>query len=244
MRFYAVASLLAAAPLAFVASAAPALTAQSSEAAQSAAELAKLVHPVELAVATAAEGADRYLVTEMLKQPEFAALEKQYPGIMAAMYQAGRPFMLQVERRNAGRAQQALAALYQAELTSAEIEAVRRFFSTATGQKIIRGMFNPAGIKDVAEVVARNPDADVGVGTLSAIQAQNAERLAATATAEDEKVAAEFMSSPVGVKMQKLVPAMQARMAEIVNEPHNDLQGEIDSAMEAAATRFIEAARK
>ncbi len=244
MRFLAALCLLAAAPIALSAAAAPASAGQAADAARSAAELAKLVHPIDLAVATAAEGADRYLLAEMLKQPNFADLEKQYPGIMAAMYQAGRPLMLEVERRNAGRVQEVLAAFYQAELTAAEIDAIRGFFSSATGQKITRGMFNPAGIKGVAEVVARDPEAPVAVDTLAAIQTQIAERMAASVTAEDTQIAARFMSTAAGAKMQDLVPRMQAKMAQIVNESHPDLQGQIDSAMETAAKRFIEAAAK
>jgi hypothetical protein len=244
MRIFAALSLAIAAPPAFAAALSPASGAQPSEAARSAAELAKLVHPIELAVATAAEGSDRYLVQAMLKQPAFADMEKQYPGIMATMYQAGRPFMLEVERRNAHKVQQVLAELYQAELSINDLGAIRRFFSTGTGQKIVRGMFNPVSVKHTADVIARDPEADVSAGVLAGIQERTARQMAATMTAEDEKNADEFLRSSAGAKMKALTPQVQARVAQVVNTEDPELQSQIDSAMLAAAERFMAAGKK
>ena len=238
------AALAIAASLTFAAAPAPAFSVQAADAGRSAAELAKLVHPIELSVASETEGSDRYLVQAMLKQPAMADLDRQYPGITAAMYQAGRPFMIEVARRGAQKVQRGLAALYQAELTLAEIEQARRFFSSATGQMIIRGMFDPAGVEDIAEAVARDPEADIEVQTLSNLQTETAQRMAATATAEDETAAAAFVNSPVGAKLQALRPRVQTLIARIANSEEPDLQQQMESAMNAAAERFMARSNK
>ena len=203
------------------------------------------MHSVEAAVAAATEGADRYLVRSMLEQqPDLAALERDHAGIVAAMYQAGRPLIIEIERRNAVKVQKTLAAIYQNELTVADMEAARRFFSSDTGKKILRGMFDPAAVKNMVEIAARNPEAKLEAQTLSRVQMQTALTMAAGLSEEDERNSAAFLATSSGTKMHALTPRVQAKVLEIVNSPDPDLQAQLESTMEAAALRFIERPKK
>ena len=231
--------LALAAPFAFAAAPAAAAVVQAAEPGQQARALAALVHPVELAVATATEGSDRYFVQAMLKNADIAALEKQHPGILEIMYKAARPFMIEAERRNAVKAQEMLTALYLKELAAEDLPTLHRFFASPTGQKVIRGMFNPKSIQHTAEAIAADPTGDVKAETLLVGQAQAVGRMAAGLTAEDEKVAAELLKTPTGARWHTLTPKVHAMMLDIVNADHPDLQVQVDAAMEAAATAFM-----
>lgn len=241
MRALLALSLALAAPLLPVAS--PAAAAQAGDAEKQARALAQLVHPLELAVATATEGADRYFVASMVKNPDIAPMEKDYPGIMEVMYRAARPFLVEAERRNAKLAQDKLTALYLKELSVEDMGTLHRFFSSPTGQKIVRGMFDPAGIQHTTEAVAANPEADIKAETLIEGQAQAVGRMVAGMTPEDEKVAAALLRTPAGRNWHAMTPKVQAMMVELVNTDYPDIQAQVNAAMEAAANRVMAMAK-
>lgn len=232
--------LALAAPLAPTPAAAAAL--EASDTARAAQALAELVHPLELAVATATEGSDRYFVASMIKNADVAALEKEYPGITEAMYRSARPFLIEAERRNAAKTQEMLAALYVRELNAADIATLQTFFTSPTGHKVIREMFNPIAVKHTAEAIAADPEADIKAETLIVGQAQAVGRMVAALTADDEKVAAALLETPAGKKWHALTPKVQAMSVELVNTDHPDIQAKVDAAMQTAADRFMAAA--
>ena len=206
--------------------------------ADAAAALAREIHPIELAVATGVEGIDRFLVAAMLKQPEIAEMEKQHPGIVKAMYAAARPFMVEGERHNAVKVQEALAELYRSQFSVEEQRQLLAFYSSASGRKIVRGMFNVEALSNTMDAIASDPQSGITSETAIVTQAQALGHLAAVLTPEDEKAAADFMATAAGKKLNGLTGKVRALVLGIVNAENPQLQAKVNAAMGAVYEQY------
>lgn len=206
--------------------------------------LARLVHPQELALATGIKAADDYLVPSLLKQPDIADMEAEYPGIVKTMYVAARPILIEIEQENVARMQTSLSRLYLAELSLGEIEEISRFFAEPTGRKVVRGMFNSNAMQNSMEAIAAAPDAPISIESIRENQVRAAVEMAAGMNEEDERTAGAFLATSAGKKFGELGPRARAIAAEIVNAPQPKLQARVDAAMLEAAESFMVAEAK
>jgi hypothetical protein len=136
-----------AAALAFAAPASPAssqpppsnVTAKISQA--TAAALARTVAPAEITIAAEIDQARKAILSLPTLDDDARQLEGQYPGIYAAMWAAIEPEIRRSTEADYPAYWAALEQMYLARLTEQEAQAVLTFFRSATGQKLLRGMY-------------------------------------------------------------------------------------------------------
>jgi hypothetical protein len=180
-------ALLTAAAMATAAAYAPAAGAQAPVAASApqtdspALLLARLVVPLEAFIAAELELAR----AGILKLPELdkdaEALEKEYPGVHAAMWTAMEPEMRVYLNADVPNLWKSLVGVYEEMLSPREIRALRDFYATPTGQRMIHNN----GAKSDPTALLQAAIAGTGL-TPEAFNKSNAEARAAFAKTVSE----------------------------------------------------------
>ncbi len=116
-----------------------------------AAELARIVAPIEIMLPAELEQARKVIVTLPTVDEDARQLEQDYPGLYAALWTAVEPEMRRATAASYPGYWAALEQIYVARLTENEAQAVMTFFKSPTGQKLIRNMY---GNFDAAPMVA------------------------------------------------------------------------------------------
>ena len=165
-----------AAALALAAPASPAAPAPNSPAQASvavskatAATLARTVAPADITIALEVDHARKAILALPTIDEDARELEAEFPGIYAAMWAAIEPEVRRSTEAESPSYWAALENMYLARLSAQEAQAVLAFFRSATGQKLLRGMY---GAMDTGPMLAEMVKTDSA--TIDAKQMQSA----------------------------------------------------------------------
>jgi hypothetical protein len=165
-----------AAALALAAPASPAVPAPNTPAQASvavskatAATLARTVAPADITIALEVDHARKAILALPTIDEDARQLEAEFPGIYAAMWAAIEPEVRRSTEADYPSYWAALENMYLARLSEQEAQAVLAFFRSATGQKLLRGMY---GAMDTGPMLAEMVKTDSA--TIDAKQMQSA----------------------------------------------------------------------
>jgi len=171
-----------------------------------------------------------WMVKELAKNPDMAAVEAAYPGVTEKLRAAFRPIMTGYSQRVKLAYRPRMVALFQAELTEAEAAEVAEFYASPIGHRLV------AGIVD-----SYRPDAVLGtLGTDQRVDAADVEQDLNSATAgmlhglsaaETAELYRELAARPAVAKLVPVVPRIAALRAEMEEEP---MTAKEEAAIEAA----------
>lgn len=174
--------------------------------------------------------------------PELAALEKEHPGIALEIAKAMLPIINRSARERLPQLWDRQAALYSRHFSAAELDKLIAFYSSPTGIKLIRVMFEKLQPRRMLEEAKKSEDFTFsGSAAVADIRAA-APGVAEAMNAEDQRVLLALMATGLLPKLQKLGPETQQITITWMNEsaPWEDAEAEkavvkiIDSRMEAS----------
>lgn len=171
MPSIALAAALALAAPASPAAPSPATPAQAPAAVSkaTAASLARTVAPADITIALEVDHARKAILALPTIDEDARELEAEFPGIYAAMWAAIEPEVRRSTEADYPSYWAALENMYLARLSEQEAQAVLAFFRSATGQKLLRGMY---GAMDTGPMLAEMVKTDSA--TIDAKQMQSA----------------------------------------------------------------------
>lgn len=171
MPSIALAAALALAAPASPAAPSPATPAQAPAAVSkaTAASLARTVAPADITIALEVDHARKAILALPTIDEDARELEAEFPGIYAAMWAAIEPEVRRSTEAEYPSYWAALENMYLARLSEQEAQAVLTFFRSATGQKLLRGMY---GAMDTGPMLAEMVKTDSA--TIDAKQMQSA----------------------------------------------------------------------
>jgi hypothetical protein len=171
MPTIALAAALALAAPASPAAQAPNTPSQASAAVSkaTAASLARTVAPADITIALEVDHARKAILALPTIDEDAGQLEAEFPGIYAAMWTAIEPEVRRSTEADYPSYWAALENMYLARLSEQEAQAVLTFFRSATGQKLLRGMY---GAMDTGPMLAEMVKTDSA--TIDAKQMQSA----------------------------------------------------------------------
>jgi hypothetical protein len=134
-----------------------------------AASLARTVAPADITIALEVDHARKAILALPTIDEDARQLEAEFPGIYAAMWAAIEPEVRRSTEVDYPSYWAALENMYLARLSEQEAQAVLAFFRSATGQKLLRGMY---GAMDTGPMLAEMVKSDSA--TIDAKQMQSA----------------------------------------------------------------------
>ena len=225
---------------------APAATTATPAAALGDAEHIKLAN--ELTGVLNSEALLRAQVSKMLDDtlpktfaasPDFAALEREHPGVTKAMTDAMRPIILSGTLTRLPTLTARLAPLYAQSFTTAELHVLLDFYTSPTGMRVIKAMGEGADFSRLlGDMVANNSSTVTTEGVRAGIQSGAAEVIR-TATPEDIKAMMALAATDTGKKMRELAPKIQAASVAWGSEPDPELDAQLESAVKDAVTKYL-----
>jgi hypothetical protein len=173
-------------------------------------ELAKLQAPSERIQKQVAFMVDNTLRKSLSKDPVFVDLEVEYPGIVDAVVQGLRSPMLRAYDAKLPLLWDKMAALYTANLTPADMDAVVAFASSPAGKRYAEALERNASMTATFEAArtAGTNDATVSAAAkreqIAMINKANSE-----ITSADRIAIFRFENSVAGTKLVKMIQKMQ-----------------------------------
>ena len=201
--------------------------------------LAEVAPPRGLYVAREVETARRMLLGVLARDPDMAALEADHPGLSKAIWGA-----VEAETRTYAEASLAeyralLAGVYDRRLSSAELRGLSRFYTTPTGQKIVRAMYQPASVDGLVGDLVRDPDGKISQKTANAMDRAARARAESSVTAADAPALAELTRTISLAKLDSLGEEVTRVTLDWSNRPDPEFEARIERLMIEAVERFL-----
>lgn len=212
--------------------------AQASPVREDAVELARLLNPSDTLIGLAGRSFDDAFDKGMASNGGSDALEKAYPGIVAALRQAVRETTLADLRADMPSLHQRYARFFASNFTAPETAELLRFYRSPTGAKIIQAKFASLDVSNLTDRLAENPDAKLSAEDMKAMSDGAVPGALKDMSADDIKSLIAFGLLPVGRKLKSLAPQMAQIEAEIANEPDPQLDAAIEEATRKVYERF------
>lgn len=229
--------LAVAAPIS-VAAQPPATAAADAEHEKIAGELTRVLNSEDLMRAQIGKMLDDTLPKTFAASPDFAAMEREHPGITRAVIEAMRPIILNgtLARRPALTAR--LTPIYSRPFTTAELRTLLDFYTSPAGQRVIKAMGEGADFSRLLSDMIANNGTATTEGVRAGIQSGTAEVIR-TATPEDIRTMEALFATSLGAKMRAVSPQVQAQSIAWGNEPDPELDAQVESAVKDAITRYL-----
>lgn len=176
-------------------------------------------------------------VQQMAEDPDIKFVESAYPGTIQAAVDGIRPLMLKAAYRFMPRYRADLSQLYQDNLTTAEALEAADFFRTPEMQAfMLSANRNVRFERSTSALLAERDasDADVRADLRSA-----AVRTADETTPAQRRMLADFMASPLGIKLAALNSQKAAIGTKWFNHSDPELEREIELATADAIIEHI-----
>jgi hypothetical protein len=202
-------------------------------------KLAQVVQRRELVIAQTVQVFDEQIVDSLLANPDLKKLDTDHPGIVAAMWEAAKPILIEDLGNSLPDLWNALAAVYAKGLTSGQIDAVTVFFESPVGQKFLVGMNSRVDIDPMIRDALRPGGGEIGRGAyLQSIDGAAKSTFEAMSPAEREALGRFFLSAP-GAAFARLGPEATRVGVEWMNRSDPESDARVDAAMEAAMEKFL-----
>lgn len=207
-------------------------------------ELAKLLLPAEVFRAQSA-GIYAALVDTLLADHDDAVLEREHPGISAAISFAATTALRQAALARLPQLWERLGAVYTAALTEEEIKQALAFYRSPTGEWLLQQMRVGADLASLNRERLANPSREVVAVDLDHSREEAQQSLAATMTPEQQTALTAFVYSPLGKKIRDLKPTLRAIQLQWANAPSEGLREQLEAVVKDTTVKFIaaEAAR-
>lgn len=228
--------LLSASPLHAQAAPAPIANSESERAALA---LAEIVAPSELLVPMEIAFARQGLVIGFEADADAKQLTKEYPGLVEAIWAAIEPEVRRSTIADQPRFHALLAKVYAARLTVPEIESMRRFYATPTGQKMIRSLHENIDPTPALAEAARAGDAHISEQSLAAMRGKAAAKAIKTIGPEDEAALEQLIRAAPMAKLQAVAKETQQLTADWVNKEDPEFDASLDELIEAAVEKHL-----
>jgi hypothetical protein len=220
-----------------VAQAQPA-SAQSEVVREDALELARLLNPPEPLIKLAGRSFDEAFDKGMASEGGSEALEKAYPGIIAALRQTIRDLTLADLKADMPAVHQRYARFFASNFTAAETAELLRFYRSPTGTKVIQAKFDNINVSNLSDRFAADPNAKLSAGDIKTLNDSALPGALKGMAAEDIKALIGFGLQPIGRKLKGVAPQMAQIEAEIANAPDPELDAAIEAATRQIYQRF------
>ncbi|HKX92685.1 MAG TPA: DUF2059 domain-containing protein [Sphingomicrobium sp.] len=223
---------------------APEKSAVNPAAKTAALELARLLYSEESQVAIAERMVDTDMAAAFRANPDFQALEIDYPGVTDAVLKEMKPVLIRYTRAELPTYYDRVATLIASRLDAAEIADLTQFYQTPLGQKLRRGMQDNVTVKAMLTEVTTEPDKP------TSYSAVDADHRAATDAAKklidkgDEPALIAFAKKPYFARLAAMGPAMRKLEQDFMNEPAPEFEAEIEAIVKATFARFEAAGKK
>jgi len=240
-RFIAGAALLAvAAPIPVVAATTTAATAPvSAEQQRLALELARAMNSEELTRAQISKMLDDTLPKTFGATPEFAAMERDNPGITKAVIEAMRPIILNGTLTRLPTLWERLVPIYTRMFSVAELHTLLDFYTSPAGVRVIKAMGEGADYSRLlGDMIVNNSKTVTSDGVSAGVQSGVAQVIR-TATPEDIKAMQALVATSAGKKLPMLNQEVQAASVAWGNEPVPELDAQVESAVKDAVIKFL-----
>jgi hypothetical protein len=199
-------------------------------------ELARMLNSAELTRGQTDKMLRDTLPAALAADPEFAATEKEYPGITKAMIDAMRTIVIDEVMQSLPQLWEKIGAIYAEEMTIAEIDDAIGFFRTPAGARVVENMTQEADFSQMIKTMIADDAAKVTEGTLRTEMRASATKTMGKLSAQDRNALVNFGWSPAGVKIR----TANARVMPIVAAWSNETTPEGDARMEKAMTDVVE----
>lgn len=199
--------------------------------------LAQAVAPPDLLLPLEVALARKGFAMGFEADPEAKELRKNYPELLDAVWKALEPEVRRASAEDQPKFHAELAKIYIARLSSAEMEGLRRFYLTPTGQKLMRklyGSIDPSPI--VAEAVKSQSISEQAM--TAAKNAAQAEALAALAP-EDFAALEELARTISMAKLHSLGQETQQATLKWINQEDPELDARIEKILADAVEKHI-----
>lgn len=229
--------LAAAAPIS-VAAQAPASVAVDAEHEKIAGELTRVLNSEALMRAQIGKMLDDTLPKTFAASPDFAAMEREHPGITKAVIDAMRPIILNGTLSRSPALTARLTPIYARSFTTAELHTLLDFYTSPAGQRVIKAMGEGADFSRLLSDMIANDGTATTEGLRAGVQSGAAEVIR-TATPDDIKTMEALFATSLGAKMRAVSPKVQAESVAWGNEPDPELDAQVESAVKDAITRYL-----
>lgn len=199
-------------------------------------ELARMLNSAELTRAQTDRMLSETLPATLAADPEFTAMEKEYPGITKAMIDAMRTIVIDEVMQSLPQLWEKISAIYAEEMTAADLDEAIAFFGTPAGARLVENMTREADFSQMLKTIIADDEAKVTEGALRTEIRASATKATGKLSAEDRNALVNFGWSAAGAKIR----IANARVIPIAAAWSNETTPEGDARMEKAMTEVVE----
>jgi hypothetical protein len=175
----------------------------------------------------------------VLQNPELAEIEKQFPGAVEHMFHAARPELERYIVDSLPDLWTALATLLSAELTSAEIEMARDYYSSPAGRRFKASMLRNYDISQEIAPLVKDIDAKLDPSVIRrGIQGGVGDTIAEMSAA-DRAALLRFAGTSAFRKIKALNTRLLQISADWGNAPAPEFEARLEKIMAAALDEFL-----
>ena len=203
-------------------------------------ELAQVIQPTTVVIPAGMAALDTQFVETLRAQQDVAALEAEYPGIVEATWKALRPVMQDEMERSMPKLWGLIADIYVRNLTIAQIEAAKAFFSSATGQKFVLLINRNVDVRPMLEDVATDPNVRFDDEDYDQFVSSSAKKTAEQMSPAEVGELSRFLSSPDGLAIQKVIPEMRQLGVSWFNADDPEFGARVEKVTMEAMMAYVE----
>jgi hypothetical protein len=201
-------------------------------------ELAELLNSEALTRTQSVRLMNETVPRSLAASPEFAAMEKQFPGIGKAVIDAMAPIVIEGTVKRLPELWRRLAPAYFDAFTADELREVIAFYRSPLGTRIIQIMGEESDFAGAMAEAMHSPNGNISQNAVrQGIEAGSA-GLVRRLSAEDLRKIGEFMATPAGKKVGEIAPRVQQIAAEWGNDQPPELQQQVQAAVVSAVQRY------
>ncbi len=197
--------------------------------------LAKTLNSEDIIIgdATSDEKATEFMLQLFGSQEELQEVEREHPGIGKELAAAALPIINRYMLQRLPQLQQRQADLYAANFDAPQLSILVDFYTSATGQKMIKSM--TSRVKPVAMMAEATMSDDFKISANSVLKDIRATvpGILSDMNETDQNALAKLMQSELLPKLQALAPQTQAIALDWMQEYAEGEEQEIDKVIEA-----------
>jgi hypothetical protein len=224
---------------------APIAQAPSAEAAQSpamnpkAVQLSTLLNPADKTLELGMRGFETGIKVALEKNPDDAAIYDRNPGLLDAVVAAGQPIVKKHLLASIAPNQQRFARFYAEKFSSAELDELLGFYSTATGAKVIAAMYAGLDLKTLSQGMDKDGKLNLTAKSISEANAAVESKLPDTFDTDDWRTIFTFNATPTYAKLVHVLPEFNQLAADLQNAPDAALDAEMEQAIGIAVKAYL-----
>jgi hypothetical protein len=203
--------------------------------------LAELVSPAELYMGKELAVARQAFFAGLESDPDSKALEAEHPGISKALWAAVEPELRKSLLADLPGYRGVLARVYQQRLTAAEIAALRTFYATDVGRRLIRTMLTGLDAQPMIDEMIADPDGGISMQAATASIDAAKKKAVGQITDKDAPALMQLQRSMDLKKMNAVGVEIRRATLEWANAPDPELDALMEKTISEAARRFFEA---